>query len=118
MNSILSKIITKIKGGNWELDPNLTSAELINLILKKGWMYIRGVLRFGRIKPVTLIGSNVIIIAKNKIKAKGVLSIERNSYIDATSSGGIVFGNNVSIGKNTTIECSGTLTNLGVGLIV
>ena len=37
---------------------------------------------------------------------------------DALSSGGIILGNNVSIGKYTTIECSGTLKSLGLGLTV
>ncbi|GHT60115.1 hypothetical protein FACS18945_6260 [Bacteroidia bacterium] len=32
--------------------------------------------------------------------------------------GGITFGNNVSVGKNTTIECTGSLTCLGKGLKV
>ncbi len=48
----------------------------------------------------------------------GNLSIDRHCYIDALSVEGIYFGNNVSIGKNTTIECSGSLKSLGKGLTI
>jgi acetyltransferase-like isoleucine patch superfamily enzyme len=34
------------------------------------------------------------------------------------SSEGIILGNNVSIGKNTTIECSGSIREIGIGLKV
>lgn len=40
------------------------------------------------------------------------------SYIDALSTEGIRFGNNVSVGKNTTIECTGNLKHIGKGLQV
>ena len=40
------------------------------------------------------------------------------SYIDALSTEGISFGNNVSVGKNTTIECTGNLKHIGKGLQV
>lgn len=46
------------------------------------------------------------------------LSIDRGTYIDALSNKGISFGKNVSIGKYTTIECTGSLKNIGEGLIV
>lgn len=46
------------------------------------------------------------------------LTIDRNCYIDALSTEGLSFGNNVSIGKNTTIECTGTLKSIGKGLKV
>ncbi|TXI10854.1 MAG: acyltransferase [Polynucleobacter sp.] len=118
MNALLSKLISRIKGGDWHLDSNLSQAEQVHLVLKKGMMYFRGIMSFQRINPVILLGKNTTIIAKNKIVVKGVLSIERNSHIDATSLNGIVFGNNVSLGKYTHIECSGSLTNLGVGLTV
>lgn len=118
MNALLSKLISRIKGGDWQLDPNLSPTEQLNIVIKKGIMFIRGIMCFHSIKPIILIGKNTTIISKKKIVVKGVLSIERNSYIDATSLNGIVFGNNVSLGKYTHIECSGSLTNLGVGLVV
>lgn len=46
------------------------------------------------------------------------LNIDRDCYIDALSINGIQLGDNVSVGKNTTIECSGTLKDLGKGLNV
>ena len=52
------------------------------------------------------------------INIKKNLSIDANVYINALSTKGIYFGKNVSIGKYTTIECTGSLKNLGKGLIV
>lgn len=116
--NIISNTITKIKGADWSLDPSLTSTELFSLVFRRGVMYVRGVFTFFRIKPMIFIAGKTTIKAKRKIKINGVLSIERYCHIDATSKKGIQFGNNVSIGKYTTIECSGTLTNLGNGLLV
>lgn len=118
MKTIISKIITKIKGTNWSLDESLSTSELISLVLRRGFMYMRGVLKFWRFKPMIQIGKNVNILSKSKIKINGTLSIENYCHIDAKSKNGITFGKNVSIGKNTVIECSGTLTNLGLGLVV
>ena len=46
------------------------------------------------------------------------LSVGKGCYLDALSTDGISFGDNVSIGKYTCIECSGTLKDLGKGLVV
>lgn len=118
MKNLVSKIITKIKGNKWTLDNSLSNLEVLSLILKRGTMYIRGILKFYKIKPMIQLGAHTVIKSKNRMQIKGVLSIESYCHIDATSKNGIVFGNNVSLGKNTTIECSGTLTNFGKGLIV
>ena len=58
------------------------------------------------------------IKCKSKIKYGKNLSIDRNCYIDALSLEGIVMGTNVSIGKSTCIECSGTFKEIGKGLKV
>ncbi len=42
--------------------------------------------------------------------------IDRNCYIDALSIEGTRFGNNVSVCKNSTIECAGNLRQIGKGL--
>ena len=46
------------------------------------------------------------------------MSISQHCYIDALSTDGIIFGEGVSIGKYTCIECTGSLRDIGKGLIV
>lgn len=48
----------------------------------------------------------------------GTINIDRGVFIDALSIKGICFGDNVSIGKYTTIECTGSLRDIGYGLKV
>ena len=59
-----------------------------------------------------------VIKGRKKIHYGNNLSIDRRCYIDALSINGISLGFNVSIGKSTTIECSGSLQNIGMGLKV
>lgn len=118
MKNLISKLIIRTKGGNWSLDESLSSREVMALFLRRCFMYLRGIIKFRRFKPIIQLGNNVNIVGRRKMILGGNLSIENYCHIDATSKSGIEFGENVSIGKNTTIECSGTLTNLGKGLIV
>jgi len=114
----ISKIISSIKGERWKFDDSISVGYLFNLLFKKTIMFLRGIVKFQKIKPVILIGKRTVIINKNKIYTKGNLSIDKYCHIDALSNSGISFGENVSIGKYTTIECSGTLKEIGKGLIV
>lgn len=118
MRNIFSKIISRIKGEQWQLDESISIGYLFHVVLIKTFMYFRGFLKFMKIKPVILIGKRTKILCKNKIQLKGSLSIDKYCHIDAFSRSGIIFGRNVSIGKYTTIECSGTLKEIGKGLIV
>jgi acetyltransferase-like isoleucine patch superfamily enzyme len=59
-----------------------------------------------------------IIKCPSKIKVNKNFSLARNCYIDALSKNGIVAGENVSLGKYTTIECTGSLKNIGMGLVI
>ena len=116
---VISKIISKIKGENFQLDDNIPFGYLIRIVLfKRVLMFIRGVIKFMRITPSIFIDSKCKIICKNKIYFNGVVTFDRNSYVDALSKKGITFGQNISIGMNTTIICSGTMKDIGEGLIV
>lgn len=80
-------------------------------------MLIFGIFKFRRFGRV-FIHYTTRIKCPSKIITRGNLSIDRSCFINALSTDGIKLGNNVSIGKNTTIECTGTLKQLGKGLIV
>lgn len=61
---------------------------------------------------------NVTVKARSMITAGKGLMIDDGCFIDALAIKGIVFGRGVSLKKNVTIECTGSLTKLGEGLSI
>lgn len=59
-----------------------------------------------------------VIKRTGKLKFGNNLYIDYNCYIDAFSEGGLILGDNVIIGKNTTIEVSGNRDYPGRGIKV
>lgn len=106
-----------MKGERFELDPQIPLGYLLSFFLNKGWMCICGMWKLRTMKRVFVHYSSTIK-CRSRIYSMQNLSIDRGCYIDALSLKGISFGNNVSIGKYTTIECTGTLKSLGKGLKV
>lgn len=85
--------------------------------MEKGVALIRGVLLFRCCIPV-FVHSGTVIKCKSQIHFGAGLQIARQCYIDALSIEGITCGNNVSIGFCTYICASGSLQNLGKGMII
>lgn len=112
-----SSIVTNIKKEPFYLDENIPLGYLFAFICKRFNMLICAMFKLCRFSR-SFIHYSSKIKCSDKIKTGVNLSIDRNCYIDALSINGIRFGNNVSIGKNTCIECSGTLKDLGLGLSV
>jgi len=118
MNKLLKYLIRKIKNEDYSLDPNIPLNYLVRLSLKRVIMLIRG--KFSGIKNggLLFIGSSAIIKAKSLIVLGRGVTIDDQSYVDALSKDGIKFGNNVSVGKRTIIECTGNIRTLGKGMVV
>lgn len=116
LHVILDKLLYYIKGESFKLDKNIPCSYLFSLSVLYAASFLRGYLSFFKFK--VLIERNVTIKCKKKITFVSALRIARGVYIDALSTNGIIMGRNVSIGKYTTIECTGSLTNIGLGLKV
>lgn len=116
-NYILCKIIGYIKKEDFQIDPNIPPARVIGLIISKGISLFSGCWKLRRIGKYS-IGFSTVIKSPYKIQTSGGIIIDKKCHIDALSSEGIQFGRNVSIGKYTTIECTGSLRHLGKGLTV
>lgn len=114
----LSKYISRIKGEKYQVDSRIPDSYLLNISVARIMMKIRGWLRGLNCKGIPFIGHSVIIKAKSKIRLGYGVSINNRCYIDALSINGIELGNNVSVGPNTKIECTGNLQHLGKGLMV
>ncbi|MHB8792453.1 MAG: acyltransferase [Thermoleophilia bacterium] len=115
---ILNRIVSRWKGNEYKIDASVPSTYLSRLMIDRLFMLIRGTVRGFKNDGLLFISSSSTIKARSKIKAGRSVSIASGAYIDALSRNGIIFGNNVSVGKDTKIEATGNLQFLGKGLIV
>ena len=109
-------LISKVKGEQFTLDPKIPLSYFIEILFSRLIMMIRGLLIFK--KKYIFIGRNSTIKCKSKLHIGKNVKIANNCYIDALSTDGIEIGNNVNIGKYCSIEATGTVTNIGKGLVI
>lgn len=120
INKLFSFLAKQFKGKDFYVDPNFSAlflvSKLITFILKR----VRSFLHFPfRLKHKILVGRRVKFISKDRIFMVGFnYNFDDDSHIDATSKNGITMGNNVSIQKRAVIECTGSLSKIGVGLVL
>lgn len=96
-----------------KIDENIPLGVVLSFCTEKAFAMFRGFFKLGRLRA--FVARGVTIKQKRKIFFKGTLRLEKNVTLDALSIGGISFGSNCSVGKNTRIECSGSLSLLGKG---
>lgn len=120
-NRLINKIITKIKKEPYEIDEAITFCTMLGITFERGMMLLRGMLRkafLKKSKGILFIGKRVKIKNKNKISFNGSATIEDGCFIQALSKKGITIGNNFSLGRNSIIECTGVIRELGEELII
>lgn len=118
IHGIINTILRKLgKEGATTIDPRVDGAYLFLFLMKKAISAIRGVLLF-RERKLIFVGRRTTILSKKNITAGHNLMIGDDCHIDAISHEGIRFGNNVSIQKRCIIECTGSLRDLGQGLVL
>lgn len=121
MKFIVNKIIILLGRTNYIIDPNMSNWDLFKIVLRRLKQFLRGFLlkiRLGSSSGFIFKGNNVKIFHANKIKAGKSLILQDNVFINALCKNGVKFGNNVTIQDNTTIECTGIISELGEGLVI
>lgn len=118
MRTIIEFLISHLKGQDYLLDKNIPLMYLFRLIVNRTFMAIYGTCLPVHKKGVLFVSATSKIKCLSKIFVGKGCTIDRRCYVDALSLHGIVLGNNVSIGKNTVIECTGSLSSIGKGLRV
>ena len=116
---VLSFIVKKILGKEYKVDPRLKNKDILFILFSKAFDLIRGYLiKFflGSSKGTLFVGKRCRIKHKSFIHLGKAINIGDNVEINALSKQGIKIGNNVSILRNTIIECTGVIRNLGEGL--
>jgi acetyltransferase-like isoleucine patch superfamily enzyme len=112
----LSHYIAQLKGSPFAIDSRIGIGYLANIVLERIAMRARGVLRFPFSGPRPFIGRRVRIRAKSRLHLGQGVTLGHGSVVDAMSTSGVWLGRNTSIGKNTRIECTGSLRTIGKGL--
>ena len=119
---ILEKLIRKIKNDqdyHWENSYNYS--DLIIILWDRGWQLFRGIqkkLFFQKSNGLIFIGSRVKIKHFSKIRVGRNFIVGDFSYINGLSRKGIQIGNNVSIGRHSTLICTAVISQIGEGILI
>lgn len=115
----VNSIINKLGRNNYALDSSLTTLDVIIEIKIRFFQVLRGLLIRPFLKDkkgIIFLGKHVKFRAKYKISLGNSVIIGDYVEINALSKRGVKIGNNVSILKNTVIECTGVIRSLGEGI--
>jgi acetyltransferase-like isoleucine patch superfamily enzyme len=118
MRNWLNKIISKSKGSEYRLDPRIPISYLFRLVTSKGMSLIRGKLSGIKNNGRLFFAYGSTVKCRSRFSVGHTATIARGVYIDALSTAGITWGNNVSAGCNTRIIGTGYLPQLGKGMVV
>jgi len=113
---LLDAYISGVKREDYAVDKRIPTGYLVGELLRRLFMKLRGKLRLWRSAP--FVGKRAVLRCKQQMRFGRGVSIGAHAFLDAVSAEGIVFGDNVSVGKRTVIECTGSLRQLGKGLRV
>ena len=118
---LMSKVISKIKHTNYKIDSNITDSVMLGIIFEKMMMLIRGLkhkLFIKKSKGLLFVGKRVQLKCRRKMIFNGTAILEDGVKIDALSKGGIEVGEGFSLGRNSIIECTGVIRELGEKLTI
>lgn len=110
-------LISRVKGSPYEVDPELDPRYLASVVAERGLMKVRGIARFAT-PGAPFLAAGAKVRGSQRFTYGSGCSLGRDSFLDAMSRTGVSFGNNVSLGRNSRIECIGSLKHLGEGMRV
>lgn len=118
---LANRIIKELGRENYNIDSTMRNADILNEFKNRFFQALRGNL----IKPflkesrgLIFLGKQVKLVSKRRINIGKSVTIGDYVEINALSKCGVSIGDNVSILKNTIIECTGVIRNLGEGLVI
>ncbi|WP_414841208.1 acyltransferase [Enterococcus saccharolyticus] len=119
---ILEKIISFLKKEPYSFESNIKMLDIFIILSTRAFQVIRGlkykILSLGNIKGIMFSGRRVSLRHISLFKSGENLILEDNVYINCLSKNGVKFGSNVKIGRNSIIECTGIIRELGESLIL
>lgn len=121
MKKILIRLALLIGKNNFSIDDSISTIDLFTFFSSKFIEYLRGLysqLRFKRCSGFFFKGKNCVIKYHRKIQLGKSVFFGENVYINALSKRGIRIGNNFSLHRNSIIDCTGVINNLGEELVI
>lgn len=121
MKNLIFKICKRILRRDIQFDTDLPISYLFSVVFDRACMMLRGSIRRIRFKKAGKLffcGRKVTIKCPGKLTIGSGVSIKRGTIIDALSRDGVKIGNNSSIGENCKILCSGSISEIGKGIII
>lgn len=115
----IDKLLKLVGKEDFKLDKRIGRRYILSLCIYYGKMFVRGRLfSFGYqlIDKSVFIGKKVKVLEKRYLSIGAKTRIHDGVYINALSKNGVKFGNNVVIGRNSRIECTGSLKSIGEGV--
>lgn len=113
-------VLLRIAGkDNFQLAPDIDTGYIFRQCWKYGWMMVRGKVfsvGYEKIAKNIFVGKNVKVIEKKHLTIGQKTKLQDSVYIDALSREGVSIGDNVVIGRNTRIECTGGPQSIGKGV--
>lgn len=120
MRKLIELFIKKLKKDpNYKLDINYDLRELFSISYIRIKQIIRGIhikILASQSKGIIFCGKGVKIEYGFLIQTGSSLILEDNVRLIALSEKGIRLGNNVTIAKNSILQCTGVIANKGVGI--
>lgn len=116
---IIDVIIRRLGKTDYAIDKKVSRMGLFVVLSGKAFCFLRGFyyrIFLRKCAGYLFIGKRCTIKHCNKISLGRTVTIGDNVEINALSKEGVKIGNNVSILRNTIIECTGVLRDIGIGL--
>lgn len=118
---MIQKFISKIKGDKYEITSNYSNAEWFVILNERSWQVIRGLwskLFLVRVNGLFFKGKNVRVQHRRSFSSGKNLILGNNVMINALSKNGIKLGENVTIAQNSTLICTGVISDKGTGITI
>ena len=112
IKAIVQKLLIK-SGKTYQIDPRIPNSLFYNMLIKRGFMLLRGFLKTGR---KVFIGSNTKILNSSNIRFGNSVTIENNCEIDGYASEKIILGHCVKIGAYSKLLSTSHFSKFGKGL--
>ncbi|GBU06996.1 hypothetical protein AwDysgo_03270 [Bacteroidales bacterium] len=120
MKKYFNFLIRRMGKEGYKIDDAVSVFDLFLIFREKFIAFLRALFFYKpflrKSKGLLFVGKNCKITHKHKISLGATVNIEDCVEINALSRQGVEIGNNVTIKKNTIIDCTGVLRDLGEGL--
>jgi len=119
---LIQKLISVLKKDpSYKISSNYSTKQYAIILFYRGMQILRGIrirIKLKSNRGLIFCGKSVTVEHAYMIETGSNLILEDFVYINALSEKGIRLGNNITIGRCTTITCTGVIANKGVGLSI